>query len=211
MQETPAHSLEKGYPPDEEGSLRYHVAPRGLLFFYALLSIGRRPMSGYDLMREIENKTEGAWRPGPGAVYPTLQKLARQGYVKARRKSGEGPIQVSYEITPAGLRNIANAKKAMESSGERMRMMSSLFIDLMDPDDIVKFALSSFELQAGLVRTIVESKKSGLNDEDKLFVLRRYKLGLDRELARTAASISAREGKSERKGTGKSTPKRERA
>lgn len=199
--------MKTGGAPAEEGSPRFHVAPRGLLFFYALLSIGRKPMSGYDLMREIEDKTGGAWRPGPGVVYPTLQKLARQGYIKARKKSGAGPTQVSYEITPNGLRNIANAKRAMESSGERMRMLSSLFIDLMEPDDLVKFALSSFELQTGLVRTIVESEKSGLSDEDRLFVLRRYKLNLDRELTRTAASISPLEGRLEGRATSKSTPK----
>jgi DNA-binding PadR family transcriptional regulator len=195
MGRTTAHPSEVGGAIDEEGSPRFHVAPRGLLFFYALLSIGKKPMSGYDLMREIEDKTGGAWHPGPGAVYPTLQKLARQGYVRARKKPGVGPTQVSYEITPAGLRNIANAKRAMGSSGERMRMMSSLFIDLMEPDDLTKFALNSFEVQSGLVRTIVESEKSGLGDDDRLFILRRFKLSLDRELLRTAASISAIEGR----------------
>jgi DNA-binding PadR family transcriptional regulator len=210
MRRTHAHPLETGSGLEEEDSPRYHVAPRGLLFFYALLSIGRKPMTGYDLMREVEDKTGGAWRPGPGAVYPTLKKLARRGYVKDRKKSGEGPTQVSYEITPAGLRSIVKAKRAMESSGERMRMMSSLFIDLMEPDDLVKFALSSFELQAGLVRTIVESEKSRLSDEDKLFVLRQYKLNLDRERTRNAASISALEGGLEREAA-KSMAKRGRA
>lgn len=208
MPETPAHATEKGDLLAEGGSPRYHVAPRGLLFFYALLSIGRKPMSGYDLMREIEDKTEGAWHPGPGTVYPTLQRLARQGYVRARKKSGDGPIQVSYEITPAGLRNIANAKKAMESSGERMRMMSSLFIDLMEPDDLVKFASNSFELQTELMRTILEAKNSGLSNEDRLFILRRYRLGLERELARTAAFLRALDVKSA--GKTKSIPKGER-
>jgi len=198
MRKTTAHTSETANFPDGESPPRYHVAPRGLLFFYALLSIGRKPMSGYDLMREIEDKTEGAWHPGPGAVYPTLQKLARQGYVKARKKSGSGPAQASYEITPAGLRNIASAKRAMESSGEKMRMMSSLFIDLMDQDDLVKFALNSFEVQAGLVRTIVESDRSGLGHVDKLFVLRQYKLNLERELAHAAASIRALDERSER-------------
>jgi DNA-binding PadR family transcriptional regulator len=152
-------------------------------------------MSGYDLMREIEDKTEGAWSPGPGAVYPTLQRLAKRGFVKTRRRSGEGPAQISYEITPAGLRNIANAKKAMESSSKRMRMMSSLFIDLMEPDELVKLAQSSFEVPTGLVRTIVESDRSGLNDDDRLFVLRQYKLNLERELTHASASVSALEGK----------------
>jgi len=195
--------------PGEKSSPRYHVAPRGLLFFYALLSIGRKSMSGYDLMREIQDKTEGAWSPGPGVIYPTLRRLARRGYVKARKKSGEGPAQVSYEITPAGLRNIANAKKAMESSSKRMRMMSSLFVDLMEPDDLVKLALSSFEAGTGLVRTIIESDRSGLSDDDRLYVLRQHKLNLERELARTTASIGALEDKPEQ--GARSVPKGGRA
>ena len=189
MQGARRSSMGVGSNPDGGTLPRYHVAPRGLLNFYALLSIARKPMSGYDLMREIEDKTQGAWHPGAGAVYPVLQKLGRAGYVAPRKKSGEGPAEILYEITPAGLRNIASAKKALGSSGVRMRMMSSLFLDLMEPEDLVRFALNSFELQKGLVRMIVESEKSGLSDEDKLFVLRQYRLSLERELAHANESI----------------------
>ena len=197
-------------PPDDEGSPRYHVAPRGLLFFYSLLSIGKKPMTGYDLMREIEEKTGGAWRPGPGAVYPTLRRLARQGYVKARTRPEAGRTQVTYEITSEGLSNIALSKKAMESSGERMRMMSSLFVDLMEPDDLVRFATNSFEAQSGLVRSMTESERSGLKDEDRLFILRQYRLSLERELARSAESIAAIEGRPGHEARGARTARRAR-
>ncbi len=173
---------------------RSQGAPRGLLHFYALLSIARKPMRGYDLIKEIEFKTEGAWRPGPGAVYPVLQKLVKQGYISVKRKSGDGPTQVLYEVTPAGEQNIANAKKMMKSSTERLALMRSLFIDLMEPDDLVRFILNSFEGQAETLHMIVESDKSGLSDQDRLFVLRRYKLNLERELGRAAESISEIEG-----------------
>jgi DNA-binding PadR family transcriptional regulator len=159
-------------------------APRGLLHFYALMSIARKPMRGYDLIREVESKTEGAWRPGPGAVYPALRKLEREGYVSVKKRSKEGPNQVQYEITPAGLVHIADAKKMMRTSTERMRLMSSLFLDLMEPDDLVRFVLNSFDLQTQLVRMIVESEKGRLSDQDRLFVLRQYGLNLERESRR---------------------------
>ena len=171
------------------GRFQSHVAPRGLLHFYALLSIARKPMRGYDLMKEVEFKTEGAWRPGPGAVYPVLRKLAREGYIAARKKSADAPAQVLYEITPAGRRNVTQAKRAMGSSSQRLRTMSSLFLDLMEPDDLIRFVLNSFEVQTGLVREIVESEKGRLGDEDKLFVLRQYKLNLERELGRATHLI----------------------
>jgi len=177
-----------GARSDEEPSPRYHVAPRGLLGFYALLSIGKKPMSGYDLIREIEEKTERAWRPGPGSVYPVLRKLVKQGYIAVQKRSGRGPTEVLYEVTPAGLRSIAKAKKAMGLSGSRLRMVSSLFVDLMEPDDLIRFASNSFELQTDLMRTL-ESERSGLGGQDKLFVLRQYRLNLERELARVDESL----------------------
>ena len=181
--------------------LRPHGAPRGLLHFYALLSIARKPMRGYDLMKEIEIKTEGAWRPGPGAVYPVLQKLAKQGYIAVRKKSGGKPTHVVYQITSAGLRDIANAKKMMRSSTERLALMSSLFVDLMEPDDLVRFILNSFELQTELLHMIIESDKSGLSSQDKLFVLRQYRLNLERELSRAIASIKKVEGRTHSENT----------
>jgi len=183
--------------PSEEDAmtLRPQGAPRGLLHFYALLSIARKPMRGYDLIREIEVKTDGAWRPGPGAVYPVLQKLVRQGFVCVKKRSEDGPTQILYEITPVGLAHIADSKKIMRTSTERMSTMSSLFVDLMEPDDLVRFALNSFDLQAQLLHMIVESDKSNLSAQDKLFVLRQYRLNLERELSRASALLKKIEGK----------------
>ena len=151
-------------------------------------------MSGYDLMREIEEKTERAWRPGPGSVYPVLQKLAKQGYIAARKASSHGPTEVMYDVTPAGLRSIAKVKRAMGLSGNRLRMVSSLFVDLMEPDDLVRFASTSFEIQTDLMRKM-GSDRSGLSEGDKLFVLRQYRLNLERELAHVSESIERIEGK----------------
>ena len=146
-------------------------------------------------MKEIEIKTEGAWRPGPGAVYPVLRKLVKQGYITVQKKARGGPPHVLYEITPSGLENIANAKKMMKSSTERWNLMGRLFIDLMEPDDLVRFVLNSSELQIELVHTIVESDRSGLSDQDRLFILRQYRLNLERELARAMASIKEIDGR----------------
>jgi DNA-binding PadR family transcriptional regulator len=175
--------------------LHPHSAPRGLLEVYSLLSIARKPMRGYDLIKEIEMKTDGTWRPGPGAVYPLLRRLAKRGDLSARRSVEFGPNQMVYEITSQGLRRISVAKKVMKSYPARWKMMSSLFLELLEPDDLVKFVLSLFEFQTEILRTILDSDKMGLTQEDKVFALRQYRLNMERELARTDASISALEGR----------------
>jgi DNA-binding PadR family transcriptional regulator len=160
-------------------------------------------------MKEIEFKTEGAWRPGPGAVYPVLRRLAKQGYVSMTKRTRNGPAQVLYEITPAGLENIANAKKVMKSSTERLALMRSLFVDLMEPDDLVRFVTESFRAQAETLHMIVESDKSGLSAQDRLFVLHQYRLDLERELVRAASAIREVESrKGQKMRVKKSTPNR---
>ena len=189
-------------PGREDGEFRPRGAPRGLLSFYSLLSIAQKPKRGYDLMREIEGKTEGAWHPGPGAVYPVLQKLAQQGYIEGRKKPSAGSSQVVNEITTAGLGAIADAKHRTKSSSERMRLMSSLFVDLMDSEDLVNFVLSMFNTQSELLHAVIDSGKGGLSDQDKLFVLRQHRLNLERELGRTLRSMDSLGRQSRREGTG---------
>ncbi len=62
----------------------------------ALLSEG--PMHGYHMIREIEERTDGRWKPSAGSVYPTLQMLADEGLVYAEMSED----RKTYSLTDAG-------------------------------------------------------------------------------------------------------------
>ncbi|HWL77987.1 PadR family transcriptional regulator [Microbacterium sp.] len=62
----------------------------------ALLAEG--PMHGYQIIREIEERSDGAWKPSPGSVYPTLQLLADEGLIVATESGGKK----TYSLTDAG-------------------------------------------------------------------------------------------------------------
>src|SRR6476646_7665749 len=47
-----------------------------------LVLIAEEPRNGYGLMQEIEARSEGAWRPSPGSVYPALAQLEDEGLVR---------------------------------------------------------------------------------------------------------------------------------
>jgi DNA-binding PadR family transcriptional regulator len=49
-------------------------AQRGDVRTALLLLLAEEPMHGYQLMQAITERTSGAWRPSPGAVYPTLSQ-----------------------------------------------------------------------------------------------------------------------------------------
>src|SRR5207249_11975248 len=60
----PRQALEECQP---SSSARLHSAPKGLLRHYILHKIAQHPLHGYEVIQDIESRTEGAWRPGAGS------------------------------------------------------------------------------------------------------------------------------------------------
>lgn len=56
------------------------------------------PAHGYELIRRLEQRSGGAWRPSPGSVYPTLQLLEEADLLTGRDDDGRR----IYEITDVG-------------------------------------------------------------------------------------------------------------
>ncbi|GAB1642484.1 hypothetical protein KRMM14A1259_29070 [Krasilnikovia sp. MM14-A1259] len=55
-------------------------------------------MHGYEMIQELESRTNGIWRPSPGSVYPTLQMLEDEGLIEAEATGG----RKRYTLTDAG-------------------------------------------------------------------------------------------------------------
>ena len=72
--------------------------PRGDVRAAMLVVLAEEPMSGYGLMQEIENRSEGVWRPSPGSVYPALAQLEDEGLVRVEEDDG----RKRYVLTDAG-------------------------------------------------------------------------------------------------------------
>ena len=51
--------------------------------------------NGYQLIQEIERRTEGVWKPSPGSVYPALQQLEDEGLVQAAEYRGQARLRRS--------------------------------------------------------------------------------------------------------------------
>jgi DNA-binding PadR family transcriptional regulator len=71
---------------------------RGNVRAAILLLLAEEPRNGYQVMQEIEQRSEGAWRPSPGSVYPAFQLLADEGLVRGEARDG-GNV---FELTDAG-------------------------------------------------------------------------------------------------------------
>ncbi len=45
-------------------------------------------MHGYQLMEAMAERTNGTWRPSPGAIYPTIAQLEDEGLVRTEAEGG---------------------------------------------------------------------------------------------------------------------------
>src|SRR6218665_2664594 len=66
--------------------------------------IEEQPRHGYDLIREIEERSGGAYAPSPGVVYPTLTMLADMDLIEEAKSEG---AKKQFAITEAGTAHLA--------------------------------------------------------------------------------------------------------
>jgi DNA-binding transcriptional ArsR family regulator len=64
-------------------------AGRGDIRAAILALLAEQPMHGYQIMRELSDRSGGAWRISPGSVYPTLSQLEDEELVHAEQQGGK--------------------------------------------------------------------------------------------------------------------------
>lgn len=75
---------------------------RGDVRAAVLALLAEKPMHGYQIIQEIEQRSGGAWKPSPGSVYPTLQLLADEGLVDTAVDTAESNGRKTYSLTEEG-------------------------------------------------------------------------------------------------------------
>jgi DNA-binding PadR family transcriptional regulator len=77
---------------------------QGDLKLVILRLLEEKPRHGYEIIKELESRSGGAYSPSPGTVYPTLNMLEDLGYARAVPEEGGKKI---YEITDEGKKHLA--------------------------------------------------------------------------------------------------------
>jgi len=84
--------------PGPVGASRTKKAGRGDVRAAILALLREGPRTGYQIMSDIEDRSAGAWRPSPGAVYPALAQLADEGLIVGEESNGRR----TFSLTEAG-------------------------------------------------------------------------------------------------------------
>jgi DNA-binding PadR family transcriptional regulator len=77
---------------------RGRKARRGDIRTASLLLLAEEPRNGYQIMQEVEDRSEGLWRPSPGSVYPALAQLEDEGLIRSEEIDG----RKLFALTDAG-------------------------------------------------------------------------------------------------------------
>src|SRR4051794_7202393 len=109
--------FEPGFGPGfrPERGHRRRGARRGDVRAAVLALLLERPMHGYELIQQIEERSGGVWRPSPGSIYPTLQLLADEGLVSGDESGGRR----LFTLTDAGREEAARYEGRSPFSQER--------------------------------------------------------------------------------------------
>ncbi len=161
---------------------RLHSAPKGLLRYYILHKIAQKPIHGYEIIQDIDSKTEGAWRPGAGSLYPILKKLVSEGLIKADPEPSNEATRRVYQITPKGVESLAHAKEMFANFQQRFGSLRRLFIELIDPENLATFFVDGSNRQFQMAQEMLESKQNKISQADLDYILKEYTLNLERQM-----------------------------
>jgi DNA-binding PadR family transcriptional regulator len=80
------------------------------------LLLAEGPLNGYQIMQEIEKRSDGVWRPSPGSVYPALAQLEDEGLVRTE----EVGDRRTYVLTDAGRAYVDERRGEVAAPWEQM-------------------------------------------------------------------------------------------
>jgi DNA-binding PadR family transcriptional regulator len=74
-----------------------------------LLLLSEQPCNGYQMMQEIERRSDGTWRPSSGSIYPALQQLEDERLVTVENEAA-GKV---YKLTARGTEYVTKHREEL--------------------------------------------------------------------------------------------------
>jgi len=112
----------------------WHNYPeRGWIQFLIMRILYEKPMHGYKLLEEIEERSCGCHKLEPGAIYTLLRRMEEKGLLKSKWEKIEGSLDRRvYSLTDKGVEAL---KMGLTSIVKRRKMFN----------DLIKFYHENFE------------------------------------------------------------------
>jgi PadR family transcriptional regulator, regulatory protein PadR len=131
--------------PKEQSKAKDRGMRIGAVSLWIILLLSERPMYGYEIIRELEKRFSGYWRPKTGTIYPAMDRLENEQLVTSQREfRSNGPDRKHYALTKKGRDEVklsmAHWIKMMEVFENYREMHEAIF--RFKKDDATKVEIS---------------------------------------------------------------------
>jgi DNA-binding PadR family transcriptional regulator len=148
---------------------------KGYLRIAVLTLLSRKPHHGYEIMKEIDERSGGFWKPTAGGIYPILQSLEESEYIDGKWDAHLKRKRKTYQITEAGRSMLQQAFTRQSQIADNM---GDLFREFMKDVLDVRSAARP-PIPTNLFSAFLEDK--GIS-EDSVHVLKRRKRHIQRAM-----------------------------
>jgi len=122
---------------------------RGILSIYILHSLRNRSKSGYELINEIKDITDGTWIPSKGTLYPLLKNLEQEELIQLKTIETRG--KNIYQITNEGTKILVSLIGQKQQIVQKFIQFSKLIVEIIGKDEndilnmLIKIRINSLE------------------------------------------------------------------
>ena len=135
--------------------------PRGFTRFYALHLLNSKPMTGKEIILEAERRSDGAWSPSPGLIYPLLGRLLRDQLIE------EGD-NGRFEITTSGVEALEEHSRFQRQLERQFNLVQKLGLSLFSAGKLV--AEESMDRILGVTQTMKDRVSQGSTElQDRFY------------------------------------------
>ncbi|MEN6610974.1 MAG: PadR family transcriptional regulator [Methanoregulaceae archaeon] len=111
---------------------------RSLLALYVIHSLSKGKKSGYGILKELGELTEGSWVPSKGTLYPLLHQLEEEGQIVSVTETTGARARAVFCLTPQGketLRRIhAHSSEHHKKMAQYRQVITAIFGDTIHPE-----------------------------------------------------------------------------
>lgn len=116
--------------------------------YVILLILIKRPMYGYEVLKELRDRFEPVWVPKTGSIYPAIKRLEEQGLVRSEKQDGTD----HYFITHEGRKWV---EEELQRSPRDIRLIAR-YLDVLDKAAADIIPTAAEEERRGRFREIFE-------------------------------------------------------
>lgn len=100
--------------------------PQGTLDLLILKTLSLEPQHGWAISERVQQMSSDALRVRQGSLYPSLHRLERRGWIKARWNTTDNNRRAKYyELTRAG-------RKQLEAQSDSWRRLAAAMGQILD-------------------------------------------------------------------------------